>query len=43
MVIPFFETGIAPIELMESLGVTAFLEAASRSKGNGGKSIKTEC
>lgn len=41
-VIPFFQTGISPIELSESLEIIAFLEAASRSRANGGKIIKME-
>ncbi|MEI8244642.1 MAG: Gfo/Idh/MocA family oxidoreductase [Lentisphaerota bacterium] len=38
-VIPFFQTGKSPICLKESLEVIAFLEAASQSLVNGGKTI----
>ncbi len=38
-VIPFFQTGKSPICLKESLEVIAFLEAASQSLANGGKTI----
>lgn len=36
----FFRTGISPIDPAESLEVIAFLEAASRSREQGGKTIR---
>lgn len=39
-VIPFFQNGIAPINLDESLEIIAFLDAASESRSNDGKYIK---
>jgi hypothetical protein len=39
-VIPFFQNGISPIDLSESLEVIAFLEAASKSRANSGKRVK---
>jgi hypothetical protein len=41
-IIPFFQTGTSPVDLSESLEVIAFLEAASRSRASGGKSISTK-
>lgn len=38
-VIPFLQTGISPIDISVSLEVIAFLEAASRSRVNGGKKV----
>ena len=38
-VMPFFQTGKSPICLKESLEVIAFLEAASQSLANGGKTV----
>lgn len=39
-VIPFFQTGISPVSLDESLEIIAFLEAASNSRSSGGQYIK---
>ncbi|MFA7229689.1 MAG: Gfo/Idh/MocA family oxidoreductase [Victivallaceae bacterium] len=39
-IVPFFQTGISPLELDESLEVIAFLEAASQSLANGGKTVE---
>lgn len=41
-VIPFFQTGISPIDLSESLEIIAFLEAASQSLASGGKRFTIE-
>ena len=41
-VIPFFQTGISPIDLSESLEIIAFLEAASQSLASGGKRFAIE-
>jgi hypothetical protein len=41
-VIPFFQTGISPIDLLESLEIIAFLEAASQSLASGGKRFAIE-
>ena len=39
-VVPFLQTGISPIDISESLEIIAFLEAASKSRVSGGKSVK---
>lgn len=39
-IIPFFKTGKSPIDFSESLEVIAFLEAASRSREQGGKTFE---
>ena len=36
-VVPFFQTGVAPIDLAETVEIVAFLEAAEKSWKNGGK------
>ena len=41
-VIPFFQTGISPIDLSESLEIIAFLEAACQSLASGGKRFAIE-
>ena len=39
-IVPFFQTGVSPIDIEESLNIIAFLEAASRSRAAGGALIK---
>ena len=39
-VVPFFQTGVSDIPIEESLEIIAFLEAASRSREQGGKVIE---
>lgn len=41
-VIEFFRTGISPIRVEETFSIMAFLEAANRSKEQGGVAIPTE-
>ena len=38
-VIRFFQTGVSPIDVAETLDIVAFLEAANASKDQGGKAI----
>jgi hypothetical protein len=40
-IIDFFETGIAPVSAIETLEICAFIEAAQKSKLNGGKPVDT--
>jgi hypothetical protein len=35
-VIPFFQSGVSPIEIQETLDIVAFLEAADVSRDQGG-------
>ena len=39
-VVPFFQTGVSPLDIEETLDIIAFLEAASRSRAAGGAEIK---
>lgn len=38
-VVPFLQSGISPVDLDESLEIIAFLDAASKSRANDGKSM----
>ena len=42
-VIPFFQTGVSPIDVSESLEIIAFLEAASKSRASDGKNVTMDC
>ena len=39
-IVKFFQTGIAPVSMEESLEIYAFMEAADESKRQGGCSVK---
>jgi hypothetical protein len=38
----FFESGVSPVDTAETMDIIAFLEAADRSKAQGGKVVRTE-
>jgi len=39
-IIPFFQTGVAPVKAEETIEIFAFLEAADKSKANGGVPVE---
>ena len=41
-VLEFFQTGMSPINIDETLGITAFLEAAELSREQGGRTVETD-
>ncbi|WP_293897781.1 Gfo/Idh/MocA family oxidoreductase [Sphingobacterium sp. UBA5670] len=38
-ILPFFETGVSPVDEKETLAICAFIDAAEESKLNGGKAV----
>jgi hypothetical protein len=41
-VVEFFKTGVSPIDVQETFGIMAFLEAADKSKERDGASVQLE-
>ena len=41
-VVEFFKTGVSPIDIEETFGIVSFLEAANRSREQGGRVFHTE-
>jgi predicted dehydrogenase len=43
VVVAFFQTGVAPIDVRETFEIASFLEAANRSREHGGQITRLEC